>query len=67
MRNEIKFLYNKKHHLNTLDNAFVWDKLWAIIESNINNKLEIVMEGKYSVQKRKLDKLRELKQKNRVN
>jgi hypothetical protein len=67
IRNEIKFLYKKKQHLNRLlyeshlDNAFVWDKLWTVFESSINGKLEIIMKRKYLVQECKLKKLRELK------
>jgi hypothetical protein len=44
-----------------LDNAFVWDKLWTIIESNFNGKLEIIMKRKYLAQECKIKKLRELK------
>jgi hypothetical protein len=47
-----------------LDNAFVWDKLWNVLESNINEKLEVVLQRKYLVQERKLKKLRELKMEN---
>jgi hypothetical protein len=70
IRNEIKFLYKKKQQLNRLlyeshlDNAFVWDKLWNVLESNIDEKLEVVMQRKYLVQERKLKKLRELKMEN---
>jgi hypothetical protein len=70
IRNEIKFLYKKKQQLNRLlyeshlDNALVWDKLWIVIESSINGKLEAVMKSKYQVQERKLKKLRERKTEN---
>jgi hypothetical protein len=60
-------LYKKNQQLNRslyelhLDNASVWDKLWTVLESSINGKLEMEMKRKYLVQERKLKQLRERK------
>jgi hypothetical protein len=47
-----------------LDNARVWDKLWNVLESGINEKLEVEMKRKYLAQEHKLKQLREQKLKN---
>jgi hypothetical protein len=52
-KNEIKFLYVKKQQLNKrlyeshLYIAQIWDKVWNMIEININEKLEKIMQRKY--------------------
>jgi hypothetical protein len=54
MKNEIKFLYSKKQHLNKtlcklhLENAKQWGQLWNIIHNNITEKVEMRMRAKYT-------------------
>jgi hypothetical protein len=48
-----------------LENAGIWDKLWTILESSINEKLEFEMKNKYIVQERKLKHLKECQKENR--
>jgi hypothetical protein len=64
IKNEIKFLYVKKQKLNKclyeshLHNAHVWNKIWSLIETDINEKLEMIMSKKYKTHERKLKSLR---------
>jgi hypothetical protein len=54
----------KKQKLNNclyeshLHNAHVWDKIWSLIETDINEKLEKIMSKKYKTHERKLKSLR---------
>jgi hypothetical protein len=65
IKNELKFWYTKKQHLNKtlyklhLKNSNEWKYLWDTISQNIDKKLELKMNKKYSTLNKKLKKLRE--------
>jgi hypothetical protein len=63
IKNEIKFLYSKKQHLNKtlyklhLENAKQWRQLWNTIHNNITEKAEMRMRIKYTNLNNKIHKL----------
>jgi predicted nucleic acid-binding Zn-ribbon protein len=65
IKNEIKFLYVKKQHLNKslfalhLENAKKWGNLWDLIHRNLLDKIEDKVSAKYRNINKKLQKLKD--------
>jgi hypothetical protein len=73
IKNEIKFWYTKKQHLNKvlynlpLLNGHIWKNLWNIIYQNIKTKIEQKMKTKYDTINNKIKKLKEGKESNNTS
>jgi len=63
LKEEIKFLYKKKEHLNgtlyksNLEAAHEWGNVWPLIQEHLNYKINIIMDKKYKTLNNKIQNL----------
>ena len=73
IKNEIKFWYTKKQHLNKslyllhLENATNWNNLWNLVYLNIDNMVQQKMKTKYDTLNNKIDKLKKDNRSNTIH
>ena len=63
LKEEIKFLYKKKEHLNgtlyksNLEAAHEWGNIWPLIQEHLNYRINIIMDKKYKTLNNKIKNL----------